>query len=79
MMVGLLFTGTVLKWDQEAYEALAHFTWVADGLGILGVPLTDEVLVNEQGLFDGLAGHDVERELAHVPFVDHLEGRGFEA
>jgi ubiquinol-cytochrome c reductase cytochrome b subunit len=42
MMVGLLFTGTVLKWDQEAYEALAHFTWVADGLGILGLPLTEK-------------------------------------
>jgi len=42
MMVGLLFTGTVLKWDQEAYEALAHFTWVADGLGILGLPLTEQ-------------------------------------
>jgi ubiquinol-cytochrome c reductase cytochrome b subunit len=41
MMVGLLFTGTVLKWDQEAYEALAHFTWVADGMGILGLPLTE--------------------------------------
>ncbi len=42
MMVGLLFTGTVLKWDQEAYEALSHFTWVADGMGILGVPLTEQ-------------------------------------
>ena len=42
MMVGLLFTGTVLKWDQEAYEALAHFLWVAEGMGILGVPLTEQ-------------------------------------
>ncbi len=41
MMVGFLFTGTVLKWDQEAYEALAHFTWVADQLGIFGYPFTE--------------------------------------
>ena len=41
MMVTLLFTGTVLKWDQEAYEALAHFLWVADQMGVFGVPLTE--------------------------------------
>ncbi len=42
MMVGLLFTGTVLKWDQEAYEALAHFLWVAEGMGVFGMPLTEQ-------------------------------------
>jgi len=42
MMVGLLFTGTVLKWDQEAYEALSHFLWVAELMGILGMPLTEQ-------------------------------------
>jgi len=41
LMVGLLFTGTVLKWDQEAYEALDHFVWVSNELGILGLPLTE--------------------------------------
>ena len=41
MMVTLLFTGTVLKWDQEAYEALAHFLWVADQIGVFGIPLTE--------------------------------------
>ncbi len=41
LMVGLLFTGTVLKWDQEAYEALDHFVWVSGELGILGLPLTE--------------------------------------
>jgi ubiquinol-cytochrome c reductase cytochrome b subunit len=41
MMVTLLFTGTVLKWDQEAYEALAHFLWVADQIGVFGLPLTE--------------------------------------
>jgi quinol-cytochrome oxidoreductase complex cytochrome b subunit len=40
-MVTLLFTGTVLKWDQEAYEALAHFLWVADQMGVFGLPLTE--------------------------------------
>ena len=41
MMITLLFTGTVLKWDQEAYEALAHFLWVADQIGVFGIPLTE--------------------------------------
>ncbi|MCA9482476.1 MAG: cytochrome bc complex cytochrome b subunit [Nitrospina sp.] len=41
LMSGLLFTGTVLKWDQEAYEALAHFLWVADKVGPLGLPMTE--------------------------------------
>jgi len=38
----ILFTGTVLKWDQEGYEALMHFNWVADNLGILGYPFREE-------------------------------------
>lgn len=42
IMVGLLFTGTVLKWDQEAYEALEHFLWVAGKMGVLGLPLTEK-------------------------------------
>ena len=37
----LMFTGTVLKWDQEGYEALDHFLWVAKKFGILGMPLTE--------------------------------------
>ncbi len=41
LMIGFLFTGTVIKWDQEAYEALAHFTWVGEKLGLLGLPLTE--------------------------------------
>lgn len=32
----LYFTGTVLKWDQEGYEAMAHFTAVNALLGPLG-------------------------------------------
>ncbi|MBI5428706.1 MAG: cytochrome bc complex cytochrome b subunit [Nitrospinae bacterium] len=42
VMTTFLFTGTVIKWDQEAYEALEHFLWVAKSLGILGLPLTEE-------------------------------------
>lgn len=42
IMVNLMFTGTVLKWDQEAYEALGHFLWVAGKLGTAGLPLTEE-------------------------------------
>jgi quinol-cytochrome oxidoreductase complex cytochrome b subunit len=42
MIVTLMFTGTVIKWDQEAYEALAHFTWVAEKMGIFGLPLTEQ-------------------------------------
>lgn len=41
MWVNLMFTGTVLKWDQEAYEALGHFTWVGEQFGVLGLPLTE--------------------------------------
>ena len=37
---GFYYTGTVLKWDQEGYEALAHTSELAKGLGVLGVPLT---------------------------------------
>jgi quinol-cytochrome oxidoreductase complex cytochrome b subunit len=40
-MTTLMFTGTVLKWDQEGYEALDHFLWVAKKFGILGAPLTE--------------------------------------
>lgn len=35
--LGLVFSGTVLKWDQEAYEALSHNLEVGGLLGGLGV------------------------------------------
>ncbi len=41
LMMTLLFTGTVVKWDQQAYEALAHFLWVAEKMGVFGLPLTE--------------------------------------
>jgi len=31
----------VLKWDQEAYEALSHFLWVVEKMGIFGAPFTE--------------------------------------
>jgi len=36
------FTGTVLKWDQEGYEALAHFTAVNKLLGPIGKVFQDD-------------------------------------
>lgn len=36
------FTGTVLKWDQEGYEALAHFTAVNKLLGPAGKVFQDD-------------------------------------
>lgn len=34
--VGFMFTGTVLKWDQEGFEALEHNVEIAGFLGALG-------------------------------------------
>jgi len=34
--LGLIFTGTVLKWDQEGFEALSHNVEVGDLLGAFG-------------------------------------------
>ena len=34
--LGLIFTGTVLKWDQEGYEALGHNVEAGDLLGAIG-------------------------------------------
>jgi len=42
VMVGLLFTGTVLKWDQEGWEALQHNEEVGELLGGVGVWFTAE-------------------------------------
>lgn len=41
-MMGLFFTGTVLKWDQEAFEALGHNEEIGDLLGALGAWFTTE-------------------------------------
>jgi len=34
--LGLIFTGTVLKWDQEGYEALTHNVEAGDLIGAIG-------------------------------------------
>ena len=36
LTVGALFTGTILKWDQEAFEALGHNLEIGRALGGLG-------------------------------------------
>jgi len=40
--LGLVFTGTVLKWDQEAWEALEHNEEIGELLGGLGTWFTSE-------------------------------------
>ena len=40
--LGLIFTGTVLKWDQEGYEALQHNTEIGELLGGFGFWFTPE-------------------------------------
>lgn len=40
--LGFVFTGTVLKWDQEGIEALAHNREIGSLLGLWGVWFTNE-------------------------------------
>lgn len=42
IMLGLVFTGTVLKWDQEGWEALQHNQEIGELLGGAGVWFTPE-------------------------------------
>ncbi len=42
LVIGAIFTGTVLKWDQEGVEALEHNLEVARLLGGVGFWFTDE-------------------------------------
>ncbi len=42
VILGLLFTGTVLKWDQEGWEALQHNEEIGELLGGAGVWFTSE-------------------------------------
>src|SRR3990170_2951352 len=43
LMLGLVFTGTVLKWDQEGWEALEHNEEIGKLLGGLGIWFTSEL------------------------------------
>lgn len=46
LVFALLFTGTVLKWDQEGWEALQHNQEVGELLGGVGVWFTSEFTVS---------------------------------
>jgi ubiquinol-cytochrome c reductase cytochrome b subunit len=64
LTIGALFTGTVLKWDQEGFEALGHNLEIAKLLGGLGfwfnssfspaVPLLVRLYVAHVSLIPGL-------------------------
>jgi ubiquinol-cytochrome c reductase cytochrome b subunit len=59
LVIAGLFTGTVLKWDQEGFEALAHNTGVAQLLGGLGFWFTPELADNVPILLRLYAAHVV--------------------
>ena len=46
LVIAALFTGTVLKWDQEGFEALGHNIEVGELLGGLGFWFTPDVAEN---------------------------------
>jgi quinol-cytochrome oxidoreductase complex cytochrome b subunit len=46
LLIGAVFTGTVLKWDQEGFEALGHNIELAELLGGLGFWFTPDVAEN---------------------------------
>lgn len=77
--LGLLFTGTVLKWDQEGYEALSHNVAVANLLGGLGgwfsadfaasLPVLGRLYIAHIMILPGLG---VLLLIAHFLLVKHL-------
>ncbi|MBL0886179.1 cytochrome b [Myceligenerans indicum] len=46
LVIAALFTGTVLKWDQEGFEALAHNIEIGELLGGLGFWFTPDLAGN---------------------------------
>lgn len=42
ILIGFVFTGTVLRWDQEGFDALQHLVELGNRTGPLGVILTPE-------------------------------------
>lgn len=46
LIIGAIFTGTVLKWDQEGFEALGHNLEIAKLLGGLGFWFTADLSPN---------------------------------
>ena len=77
--IGLMFTGTVLKWDQEAFEALEHNLEIVSGLGALGsffspsfaagVPLLTRLYSVHVSLLPLIFGFLF---LAHVFYIRHF-------
>ncbi len=63
------FSGTVLKWDQEAIEALGHQTEVAEMLGALGSLLTAQFSPNVPILVRLYAAHVTVIPIIAVPVV----------
>jgi len=55
--LGFVFTGSVLKWDQEAVEALAHNREIGELLGVWGVWFTSEFTLSVPILTRLYLGH----------------------
>lgn len=66
---GLLFTGTILKWDQEAVEALEHNGELAKLFGLAGVWFTNEFADNVSLLTRSYIAHVSILPLAVVALV----------
>ena len=66
---GLLFTGTILKWDQEAVEALEHNGEIAKLFGLAGVWFTNEFADNVSLLTRSYIAHVSILPLAVVALV----------
>ncbi|MEP7378095.1 MAG: cytochrome b N-terminal domain-containing protein [Chloroflexota bacterium] len=76
--LGLVFTGTVLKWDQEGYEALGHSVAIGNLLGAVGfwfssdfaatLPLVGRLYIAHIVILPGLG---VLLLIAHFLLVKH--------
>ena len=43
MLMGSYFTGTILKWDEEGFDALSHYKEALSALGPIGAILTESL------------------------------------
>jgi ubiquinol-cytochrome c reductase cytochrome b subunit len=53
--LGLIFTGTVLKWDQEGFEALGHNVEIGNLLGAVGFWFSEDFAAGSRPLVGRLA------------------------
>ena len=53
--LGLVFTGTVLKWDQEGFEALGHNLEIGKLLGVLGFWFSEDFAAGSRPIIGRLA------------------------